>query len=264
MIYSFARALVACIMVLTVAATCVTAGGPTRTLESQFAVVPGALVSADADNATFIVREGPPGTVAVSATLYNASYVDYYAWETVAVAPAPGVNISAHVPDYAATKANSTITLTLPPDVRLQITSTHGSIEVDGALIGGGELVTTEGNIVLKSTRGRYTARTTNSEIRLSDVTGTYNVATTNGSINFTGQLSSDGASRFETTNGNIEVNLKGDPDLAVEAVARNGPILVEGLRDEVRSENRVTGVYGTGTGRLELAATLGSIEVHR
>jgi len=250
--------------VLTLSATCITAGGPAEVREAQFKVAPGALVSADADNSTFIVRIGRPGQVSVSATLRNAGYVDYYASPSVYVSPAPGVVISAHVPAHAATRANSTITLRVPRDARLRIHTTHGAIEIEGALAGGGELVTSNGNIALRSVRGDYRAETTNGDVILENVEGAFSAKTTNGSIRFTGELSSTGISRMETTNGSIDVLLRGQPDLTVEASTENGPIRAEGLGEVPAPDRLLSWTYGSGAGKLELAASLGSIDVRR
>ena len=250
--------------VLALAATCVNAGGPVEVHKAQFKVVPGALVSADASNATFIVRRGLPGLVSVSATLRNAGYVDYYVSRTVYVTPAPGVMISAHVPSYAATRANSTIALWLPDDARLQIRTTHGAIEIDGALAGGGELITSDGSIVVRSVRGDWYAETTSDDVSLEDVEGTFKVKTTNGAIRFSGELASTGTSRMETTNGSIDVLLEGEPDLTLHAFNVNGTISAEGLEVREKTERLLVGTYGSGTGKLHLAAGLGGIDVRR
>ena len=252
------------VAVLTLSATCITAGGPAEVREAQFEVVSGALVSADADNATFVVRVGPPGQVSVSATLRNAGYVDYYVSPSVYVSPAPDVIISALVRESAATRANSTIALRVPDDARLQIRTTHGTIEIEGALLGGGELITSDGDIVVRSASGDYQAETTNGDVSLEHVEGTFRVKTTNGSIRFSGKLSGTGTSRMETTNGSIDVLLLGEPDLAIEASTKNGPISAEGLDEVVASERSLSGTYGSGAGKLELAASLGSIDVRR
>jgi len=250
--------------VLAVSATCITAGGPTETRRAEFRVVPGALVSAEANNATFIVHTGLPGLVTVSATLRNAPYVNYNVSPSVYVSPAPDVMISAHVPSHAATRANSTIALWVPADARLRISTTSGSIEVDAALAGGAELITSDGDIVVRSVRGDCYAETTNGDVSLEDVRGTFTAKTTNGAITFSGELSSTGTSRMETTNGSIVVVLQGEPDLTVEASTKNGPITAEGLHRIAASERSLVGTYGAGTGRLELAASLGSIDVRR
>ena len=264
MIRLIGKGLIACVAVLAVSATCITAGGPTEVREAQFRVVPGALVSAEADNATFIVRTGLPGFVTVSATLHNASYVDYYVSPSVHVSPAPDVMISAHVPSHAATRANSTIALWVPADARLQIRTTRGTIEIDGALAGGSQLITSDGDIVVRSVRGDWRAETTNGDVRLEDVEGTFWVKTTNGSIRFSGALSDTATSRMETTNGNINVMLRGEPHLTVEASNKNGPIGAEGLTVAEEGERLLVGTYGSGGGRLELAASLGSIDIRR
>jgi len=259
-----AKASVPFVAVLALSATCVTAGGPTEIREAQFKVAPGALVSADANNATFIVRRGLPGLVTVSATLRNAPYVDYYVSPSVHMSPAPDVIISAHVPSYGSTRANSTIALWVPADARLRIHTTNGAIDVDGALTGGGELITSDGDIVVRSVRGDWRAETSNRDVSLEDVEGTFNAKTTNGSIRFSGELSNTGTSRLQTTNGSIDVLLGGEPDLTIQASSKGGPIAAERLNVEQQGERLLVGTYGAGAGRLELAASLGSIRVRR
>jgi len=253
-------------VVLAVSATCITSGGTTEVREAEFSVVPGALVSADADNAAFTVRVGSAGIVRVSATLRNPSYVNYYVSPSIATTPAPDVLISAHVPDVAATRASSAIELEVPPDVRLVIKTTNGAIRIEGGLIGGGELATTEGDIALSSAAGTYIASTTNGNVTLEDVEGTFRANTTSGSVQFSGVVSGSGASRLETGNGNIEVLLKDEPDLQIRASNENGPIRVDrqGLHDVVELERSAFGTYGAGSGKLLLMAALGSIDVRR
>ena len=264
MIRLIARASVPFIAVLTLSATCVTAGGPTEIREAQFKVAPGALISANANNATFIVRRGLPGLVTVSATLRNARYVDYYVSPSVHMTPAPDVMISAHVPSYGSTRANSTISIWVPADARLRIHTTRGTIDVEGPFTGGGELITSDGDIVVRSVRGHWRAETSNGDVSLEDVQGTLNAKTTNGSITFSGEMSSTGTSRLETTNGNIDVLLAGEPDLTIEASSKGGPIAAERLNVHEQGERLLVGTYGAGAGRLELAAAFGSIQVRR
>jgi len=97
----------------------------------------------------------------------------------------------------------------------------------------------------------------------LENVDGTISARSSAGSIKFSGVLS-EVESWFRTSVGSIDISLRGQPDLTVEASTSLGSIrCIPELTDAQYRRNRYTGRVGAGTGRLITETKTGSITIH-
>ena len=189
-----------------------------------------------------------PKRVSYSATI-DGNTVTVIAKKTgsgITIGRSPGAEIKVIVPEHSTIKASTS----------------NGSVEVTG-VVGSGDLRTSNGSITVSGVEGRFELDTVNGRITLLDVNGQFKAHTINGTIEFTGSLATDSDNSFTTTNGDIDVTFKGEPDVAVDARTTNGsarsdrPILAT-----TTEKTRLVGKYGTGSATLELRTSNGSVHL--
>jgi len=156
-------------------------------------------------------------------------------------------------------KAN--ILLTVPAKSDLDLETRVGHITVAGV----------KGTIVVESSAGRVNihdcagtvkAKTRAGSVIMEDVDGAVTAHSSAGSISFSG-IPSKGESWLRTSVGSIDVSLRGQPDLTVEASTSLGSIkCIPELTDAQYRRNRYSGRIGAGTGRLVAETKTGSITI--
>jgi DUF4097 and DUF4098 domain-containing protein YvlB len=138
-------------------------------------------------------------------------------------------------------------TVRLPAGVKVEASSTNGSIEIDGA--------TSE--VIAHTTNGRIEARSSGGPVRAS---------TTNGDVYVrTGALDTHDT-EYRTTNGSITVELPATTNADLEMHTTNGsissdfPVMMEGTF----SRRDMRGTLGKGGPRIRLSTTNGSIRLRK
>jgi hypothetical protein len=138
-------------------------------------------------------------------------------------------------------------TVRLPAGVKVDASSTNGSIEIDGA--------TSE--VIAHTTNGRIEARTSGGPVRAS---------TTNGDLYVRAGALDAHDTEFHTTNGSITVELPASTNADLEMHTTNGsissdfPVMMEGTF----SRRDMRGTLGKGGPKIRLSTTNGSIRLRK
>ncbi len=144
------------------------------------------------------------------------------------------------------------------------------------------------GNVAINGVRNSATARVANGRVELDDVVGSVQVKVANGEIRTTGEVPASGTCSIRTSNGAIHAKLLVDPSASCDLMTINGAITlslpattsagvaartvfgritVQGLAFAGTTKDRsmmggesFSGTLGSGTGKVQLAATNGAI----
>jgi hypothetical protein len=154
------------------------------------------------------------------------------------------------------------IFISVPAESDLDVETRVGDIsvtDVEGTI--GAE--SSAGTVRIHECKGNVRARTRAGFVGIEDVDGTVSARSSAGSIKFSGVLSK-GENWFRTSVGSIDLSLRGQPDLTLEASTRLGSIrCIPELADAYHRYNQYTGRVGAGTGRLIVETKTGSIAIH-
>ncbi|HYB03605.1 MAG TPA: DUF4097 family beta strand repeat-containing protein [Nitrososphaerales archaeon] len=156
------------------------------------------------------------------------------------------------------------IRIVTPRDADLDLETVTDPISVNG-VSGTISLETKTSNIHLKDCSGKIAVRTHTGSIDLENVNGLIDLSDTIGTVYYSGSLAA-GSSAVRTTTGDINVALKGQQDLFIDANTVVGHIisrvdLTESKYDRGQYVGQhISGKLGSGRGRLTLDATTGSI----
>ncbi len=141
--------------------------------------------------------------------------------------------------------------------------ASNGRIEAD-TITGNFEMRTSNSRITATRLDGDFRLETSNGRIEALDGRGTFDLETSNGRIRFSGEVFPSDASRFVTSNGSIDVALRGEPSLRLSASTSHGSITCDRevkVRGE-RKRRQLEGIIGEGEGALTLKTTNGSIAI--
>ena len=154
------------------------------------------------------------------------------------------------------------ILVSVPAESDLDLETRAGSITVAGVK---GTIVaeSSAGTVEIQGCKGAVKARTKAGSVNLENVEGIASAHSSAGSIRFSGVLSK-GESWFRTSVGSIDISLRGQPDLTVEASTSLGSIrCIPELTDAHYRRNQYTGHIGTGTAKLIAETKTGSITIY-
>jgi hypothetical protein len=160
------------------------------------------------------------------------------------------------------------VRVTIPADSDLTVETQTDSITVSG-ISGSISAETKTGPIHLKDCDGTFSIKTHTGNVDMDDVNGTVDVRNTIGNVNYSGALSA-GVNTFRATTGDIEVALKGTPDLSLDSSTTVGRIVCRLELTESHYDRgdfvgqHLTGRMGSGRGKLVIEATTGSISIYR
>jgi len=161
------------------------------------------------------------------------------------------------------TGPRANILVSVPAEADLDLETRAGRVAVAGVK---GIIVveSSAGTVNIQDCEGTVKARTRAGSVKLENVDGTISARSSAGSIKFSGVLS-EGESWFRTSVGSIDISLRGQPNLTVEASTSLGSIrCIPELTDAQYRRNRHTGRIGAGTGRLIAETKTGSITIHQ
>jgi len=154
------------------------------------------------------------------------------------------------------------VVVSVPVESDVDVECRAGHVEVVGV---NGNIVaeSSAGAVNIRKCEGTVKARSRAGSVILEDVDGTVSARSSAGSVKFSGVLSK-GESWFRTSVGSIDISLKGEPDLRVEASTTLGDVsCVPELADAYYRRNQCSGRIGAGTGRLIAETKTGSITIH-
>lgn len=143
-----------------------------------------------------------------------------------------------------------------------RVKASNGAVHLDGAT-GATTLEVGNGRVNIEHHAGDLVLRGSNGAIDVADHrNGTVRLETSNGPIRYEGAIDV-GENTLETSNGAIEVVVRGTPSFILDASTSNGSVgsrfaVLEGTK----SDTKLTGKVGDGAGRLVLRTSNGPIEV--
>ncbi|UCE96189.1 MAG: DUF4097 family beta strand repeat protein [Candidatus Bathyarchaeota archaeon] len=153
------------------------------------------------------------------------------------------------------------IFISVPSKADLDLETRAGRIAVSGVK-GTITAESSAGTLSIQNCEGLIKARTRAGSVNLENVNGTVTARSSAGSIKFSGILSK-GENWFRTSVGSIDISLKGEPNLVVEASTSLGSIrCVPELANAYQRRNHYTGQIGAGAGRLIAETKTGSITI--
>ena len=236
--------------------------GPTETHDDSFVVGESPRVVVSGGNGRIVVNSGTDGAVRVMAILRRPDDVEYevtHEGDTVSVeAKTKGRGLF-----NFGSSPGADIEITAPPNTRVELWSSNGSVEVQG-MHRSGIVRSSNGKIVMVDVSGDFDVNTSNGEVRISLARGTFDVDTSNGRIEFDGELAPGGRNRMTTSNGSVEIKLRGTPSVKLDASSSNAsvttrlPILTTSAGDK----HHVVGTIGSGDAELFVRTSNGSVMV--
>lgn len=156
--------------------------------------------------------------------------------------------------------------IAVPEETDLNLESSVGQVTITG--IKGNLMAESDaGTVKIHDCEGIVKIETKAGRINLENLNGTVSARSSAGSIKFSGALSK-GENWFKTNVGSIEIMLRGEPDLTVEASSKVGKVTCSPDLTDARYDHfiggRCTGRIGAGTGRLIAETEIGSITIRR
>ena len=229
-----------------------------------------------------VTGDADDGVVHVVADLRHADRIDYSAvqeGDTIRIEAKPsstrsfmgwlflnrGVHVRVRAPrrsNVDVRNSNGRITIS---DIQGagSLHTSNGRIEAK-RVIGPIEMTTSNSRIDARQVEGDLSVESSNGRITVVDARGTIRVETSNGSIRFDGELMSGGSNTLRTSNGSIDVGLRGEPSVRLKAATSNGSIRSRNDIDLVgeQGKRRLNGVIGGGDADLTLRTSNGSITI--
>jgi DUF4097 and DUF4098 domain-containing protein YvlB len=213
------------------------------------------------------VKTGPEAEVTVGLDLRRPEDLD---WDILQDGNTVTITCRSRVPSVfswpmhffsAGPRANIIVSVPKEADVDLEnriggivVSGVKGTLEVDSAT----------GKVSMQDCEGTVKARTRTGSVNLENVNGTVYVRNSTGSIRFSGVLSK-GENWFRTSTGSIELMLRGEPNLTVEASTTLGRVTCSPELAEARFARGVhTGRIGAGTGKLIAETKTGNIRISK
>ncbi|WP_160135000.1 DUF4097 family beta strand repeat-containing protein [Halococcus salsus] len=153
----------------------------------------------------------------------------------------------------------------VPSGIRVEaVTAKNGDATATG-VVGDVALRSTNGTVAARNVDGFVSLSSTNGPVRARRVRGIAGAETTNGDVDVHVPRI-DGHVSLSLTNGQITAALAPNLDARVTATTTNGNITTTGLPLDATGSDRnsLTGTIGTGTNRLTVRTTNGSIKLTR
>jgi Toastrack DUF4097/zinc-ribbon domain len=209
-------------------------------------------------------RAGAAGKVNVDLDLRRAEDMDWSAYQQGDLIMVTLRSTSRTYWSWAAhpdSGPSADVSLTVPADCDLDIENKLDSVSIAG--ISGTLLVNSAvASVRASDCRGNLKVRTKTGSVVIEGFDGTASAETATGQVRFSGSLGR-AESFFRTSVGAIEISLKGEPDLMVEARSAIGSVVSSlPLLDLRGEERRIYGRLGAGTGRLRVETSTGNIRL--
>ncbi len=228
---------------------------------SEVTLAPGAEVSIGGDNVKFTVRRSNSDVLKITAVLTDAAHVQYFVLPR-SEPPVNDLDINATLKLGAAPDAGADLTIEIPDGINFRINVSNGDIDVEGISVIESNLVTTSGDVSLRSSKGSFTLNSENGDLVMTGSEGTFWTGTSNGQITFDGTITNAAQSRFVNSNGSVDLKLRGQPDLTMAVRTANGSFEVPDA-EYVREDRGFTYLrYGLGVGFMEIDIKIGNAKI--
>jgi DUF4097 and DUF4098 domain-containing protein YvlB len=154
--------------------------------------------------------------------------------------------------------------LTVPPDVRLELNTSGGSIVVQGLRHAPVRAHTSGGSITVDGGNTPIAVNTSGGSIRIGHIGHTLRAHTSGGSIRVAEVAASATDVEVSTSGGSVRVGVAPTARLTVEASTSGGRVSVDGLAIDtsLRSRTHVTGRLNGGGGQLRASTSGGSVRI--
>ena len=144
----------------------------------------------------------------------------------------------------------------------LDLTTSNGAIEVTEAA-GEVDASTSNGEIAVEAFEGVLNLGTSNGRVQMENITGVVDARTSNGRIAFSGMLIDGATHRMTTSNGRIDIALRSDASLIIEARTSNASISTDlPLIGDTEGKEWNAVLNPPATGTLTLETSNGGIEI--
>ncbi|MFC2078986.1 DUF4097 domain-containing protein [Candidatus Bipolaricaulota bacterium] len=251
--------------------------GPTETRDDSFAVGGSVRLVVDSENGSIEVVAGSDSEVRVQATLRGADRIEYETeqdGDTITVTSRRTRRV------LFGFGSGTDLVITVPISTVVDLETSNGRIELQG-IHGSGTLNTSNGKIALENVAGDFAGDTSNGSITidamegsarfhtsngrvdLSDVIGEVDVESSNGRISFRGEMTPGGRNRLTTSNGSVNVELRGIPSVSLDASTSHGDVSSElPILITVMKERELSGTIGDGEADLYIRTSNGDVTI--
>lgn len=245
-----------------------------RRLERTFTVAPGHVVSVTLSGGGITTSTGMGNQVQVTLTQVIHADSDREAddllkdYEVSATQSGDRIEVLGRRRSDAKERSGRHVsisgTLVVPANVRLDLRTSGGSIDVRGSRTAAVVAHTSGGRISADGGSGAMELNTSGGGIDVRDVLSTLNASTSGGSIGVdrVGPAATD--VRVHTSGGSIRIGVDPAAKLNVEAGTSGGSVDVDGLNLTSRSVGRshISGTLNGGGGRLDAGTSGGSVHL--
>ena len=232
-----------------------------ETQEDAFAVGDSPRLVVSGFNGGITVNSGEDGVILVKATLQRPDRIRYEVsqqGETVTVhAEATGSRFGFNK------SSNVDFEISVPVKTELELNTSNGRIEVFG-IQSNGRLRTSNGRIVIENAGGDFDAHTSNGSIVVTSFRGAVDLGTSNGGITFDGELLQDSRNEMTTSNGSVQVTLRGTPNMDIDASTSHGTVTIRLplAKTILLTSTQLIGTIGEGGAVLTIRSSNGSIVI--
>lgn len=264
-------------IIILLSATTACSPGPTETRQNSFTVTGSSKIVVNSVNGNIEVSAGPGNEVLVQATLRDAPRVNY---DVSQMGNTITVDVQTSKQWGIFGSAGVDVSITAPVKTDVVLNTSNGFIELHG-LEGTGSLKSSNGKIALYNMIGNFDGgtsnglieanavegsvilKTSNGRVDLRDVDGEFDVESSNGSVSFSGNMTAGGSNRLVTSNGDVVVELQGEPSVVLDAETSNGEVDSElPIAATVTKKDRLVGKIGDGEADLYIRTSNGDITI--
>ena len=151
------------------------------------------------------------------------------------------------------------------------VEATAGSGNVDLSNINGDvRIVAISSGITVQCVKGDVAARVSSGEITVSNIDGDVELNVSSGSASFTGPIRPERRYRLKTLSGNVSMDIPDSVGFTAVLSAYSGRLendfqfSNDSQTPPNRTNRRVVGKYGDGSGRIELDSFSGHVSLHK
>jgi Toastrack DUF4097 len=264
-------------IVILLSATTACSPGPTETRENSFTVTGSSKIVVNSVNGNIEVSAGPGNEVLVQATLRDAPRIKY---DVSQMGNTITVDVQTSKQWGIFGSAGVDVSITAPAKTDVVLNTSNGFIALHG-LEGSGSLKSSNGKIVLDNVKGSFDGgtsngrieattvegsvilKTSNGKIDLRDVHGEFDIESSNGGVSFSGNMTAGGSNRLVTSNGDVLVELQGEPGVVLDAETSNGEVSSDlPIAATVTRKERLVGKIGDGEADLYIRTSNGDITI--
>jgi hypothetical protein len=249
-----------------------------RRIEQTYQVAPGSTVTVELSGGRIRVAPGSGRTAGIALVQRvhtanerdaDAALTDYTVILTqenggvrVVARRKRGVDFSL----WRRIRVNMDAELTVPPDVRLELNTSGGSIAVQGLRHAPVRAHTSGGSITVDGGNTPIAVNTSGGSIRIGQIGHSLRAHTSGGSIRVAEVAASATDVEVSTSGGSVRVGVDPAARLSVEGSTSGGSVSVDGLALETsrRSRTHVAGQLNGGGGRLKASTSGGSVRIGR